>query len=46
VCYIKSHKENLEQIAGLHNYYTPKKLDLHVHFLTQVFLKKCNEYGN
>jgi len=38
VCNSKRHKENLEQIADLSNYYTPRKLDLHVHFCkTGVF---------
>jgi hypothetical protein len=40
VCYIKQHKQSLEQNAQIHRYDTRRRLDLHVHFCnTDLFWK-------
>jgi len=46
VCNSKRHKENLEQIAELRNYYTPKQLDIHVDFCNTGVFKKYNKCWN
>jgi hypothetical protein len=40
VCYIKKHKDSLEQNVQFHNYNTGRKLDLHIQFCNMDLFKK------